>query len=257
MNKDTELIIEFEKNIQNFLEGVMKQILSNLINSDLNGKNTRIGASVSEELQKRFKKYINDEYVIKNKEIFKDVSIKKNVEVPKANETKNPWDAKIIIEFNSENKQQLEIWIDFKALKFSEQENSNPDMGTINKVIDKIICNNIQLVYIFVYYKNEKNGHLTFDHDKINIFFLKNISEKVRRNPKNQLQINWNDSSVKYRSNEEFAKLIIKKFQESLERDKKNNEYKTKKLNENKNKMIQNSIKKDQDITDILRKIKN
>lgn len=97
--------------------------------------------------------------------------------------------------------------------------NSNPDIGTPNKIIDFINIGRFYLVYIYVYYQAKGDG---LEFVKINdsyskLYYLKDISNTFRRNPKNQLQVNMSENST-YRSREDFIKLLIEKIKESHNR---------------------------------------
>ena len=130
--------------------------------------------------------------------------------------TKNPWDA---ITYFKIKEYEEKIWIDFKAVKITA-EDSNPDIGTPDKIIDLISSGSFYLVYIYVYYKETKEG-LEFvensENELVKLYYLKYISSTFRRNPKNQLQINISAKPEK-RSREEFLKLLFKKIEESHKR---------------------------------------
>ena len=111
------------------------------------------------------------------------------------------------------------IWIDFKAVKVSSAD-SNPDIGTPDKIIDLINQGYFYLAYIFVYYEETENG-LKFvkndDNEFVKLYFLKDISSTFRRNPKNQLQVNISAKPEK-RSRAEFINILFEKITESHKR---------------------------------------
>lgn len=193
----------FESLILKELEIVIMRILKNNPNPAISAK-ARAGAEISDLLEKQF--------VIEtqNHTYFKD-----SKSSPEG-ATKNPWDAMTYFCLNGHKEL---IWIDFKAVKVSSA-NSNPDIGTPDKVIDLINQGAFYLVYIFVYYRETKNG-LEFvtnsDNKYVKIYFLKDISSTFRRNPKNQLQVNVS-AIPEYRSRSEFINLLFDKIIESHKR---------------------------------------
>ena len=111
------------------------------------------------------------------------------------------------------------IWIDFKAVKVSSAD-SNPDIGTPDKIIDLIYSGFFYLVYIFVYYEETGEG-LKFvknvDNQLVKLYFLKDISSTFRRNPKNQLQVNIS-AKPEERSRKDFINVLFEKIEESHKR---------------------------------------
>lgn len=163
---------------------------------------SRAGAEISDWLEEKFVEYTTQHKYFKESEA-----------CPKG-KTKNPWDARTY--FMIEDIYE-EIWMDFKAIKIS-QVDSNPDIGTPNKVIECIQSGNFYIIYIYVYYESTKIG-LTFA--RINnlyskVYLFKNISSTFRRNPNNQLQVNISQET-EYRSRQEFIELLINKLEESYQ----------------------------------------
>ena len=195
---------QFEELIIKNLESVIDTIIKNNLTPNISAK-ARAGAEISDLLEKEFVKQTNGhQYFI-------------NSESSPQGATKNPWDAKTYFKLN--NHEEL-IWIDFKAVKVSG-EDSNPDIGTPNKVFDLIKEHNaFYLTYIYVYYKETNNG-IEFVKGANNkfakIYFLKDVSHTFRRTPKNQLQINIS-AEPEYRTREEFIKLLLTKIKESHRR---------------------------------------
>jgi len=137
--------------------------------------------------------------------------------------TKNPWDVRTKFKIESHTE---EIWIDFKAMKLSALD-SNPDIGTPDKIIKFIKSGGFYLIYVYIYYK-EKNAGLEFvthENKYTKLYFLKDISATFRRNPKNQLQVNFS-KPPQYRTREDFIKLLVYKIKESHKRQKRISEKK-------------------------------
>lgn len=195
-------IREFENLIISELKQVINEIITDNKILNISAK-TRAGAEISDWLEEKFVEYTNKHKYFNKSEF-----------APKG-KTKNPWDVKTYFILNSIDE---EIWIDFKAIKIN-QLNSNPDVGTPNKIIQFIKNGSFYIVYIYVYYQAIDSGIEFTKHDNeySTVYLLKDISKTVRRNPKNQLQVNI-AQSPEYRSREDFINLLIKKLKESHER---------------------------------------
>lgn len=195
-------IKEFENLILSELKTIVESIIKNNLVLNISAK-SRAGAEISAFIENEFvKKTKNHKY------LYDSISSPKDA-------TKNPWDVKTYFRLKSHIE---EIWIDFKALKISSLD-SNPDIGTPNKVIQFIKNGNFYLTYIYVYYR-EKGNKLEFvDHENnyTKIYFLKDINCTFRRNPKNQLQVNMS-APPEYRDRENFIKLLFQKIKESHQR---------------------------------------
>ena len=196
-------IKNFETLILSELKAVTKRIIELNPSPHISAK-SRAGAEISALLEKEFVKLTHSHQYLKKSE------------ASPAGATKNPWDAKT---YFSHNGHEELIWIDFKAVKVSSAD-SNPDIGTPDKIISLIEEGYFYLVYIFVYYKETPEG-LKFvknqDGDFIKIYFLKDISSTFRRNPKNQLQVNIS-AEPEERTREEFINLLFNKIKESHKR---------------------------------------
>lgn len=107
-------------------------------------------------------------------------------------------------------------WIDFKAFKLSGID-SNPDIGTPNKVIKFIEDGGFYLLYVHVFYEEHNDGlkFIPFNNGMVKSYFLKDISPRFRRTPTNQLQVNISAQPT-YRSREEFIELLMEKLKEGL-----------------------------------------
>jgi len=189
----------YEQLIIDELKNVVEEILNKNLRLNISAK-ARAGAEISDFLEEEFVKHTDGH------RYFVDAKT-----APKG-ATKNPWDAKVYFKYKSNIE---EIWIDFKALKISSVD-SNPDIGTPNKIVEFIRDGNFYLVYIYVYYQANDNGLEFVKHDGqfSKLYFLKDISPTFRRNPKNQLQVNMSEPP-QYRSRENFIKLLFQKLRES------------------------------------------
>lgn len=193
----------FETLILSELNTVTEEILKNNPQPKISAK-SRAGAEISSLLEEEFVKYTaNHNY------------FKKSLASPDG-ATKNPWDA--MTHFCVKGHEEI-IWIDFKAVKVSSAD-SNPDIGTPDKIFNLINSGYFYLVYVFVYYQETKEG-LKFvqnaDNEMVKIYFLKDINHTFRRNPKNQLQVNIS-AKPELRTREEFINLLFEKIEESHKR---------------------------------------
>lgn len=165
--------------------------------------------------------------------------------------TKNPWDA--MTYFCIDGHEEL-IWIDFKAVKVSSAD-SNPDIGTPDKIINLINQGYFYLVYIFVYYE-ETNTGLKFvkntNNELVKLYFLKDISSTFRRNPKNQLQVNIS-APIEKRSRAEFINILFDKMAESHKRQIEISQKALKKIEEGdlKSKLLEENKKQEDNIKKI------
>lgn len=196
-------IKKFETRILSELKTVVENILTKNPTPNISAK-SRAGAEISS--------LIEEQFVIETEG---HKYFKKTVASP-AGATKNPWDA--MTYFCIKGHEEL-IWIDFKAVKVSSAD-SNPDIGTPDKIVDLIYSGFFYLVYIFVYYEKTEHG-LKFvqndDNGFVKIYFLKDISSTFRRNPKNQLQVNIS-AKPEERSREAFINVLFEKIGESHKR---------------------------------------
>jgi len=190
----------FETLILGELKTVVEKILAKNLTPNISAK-SRAWAEISS--------LIEEQFIIETK---KHKYFKKSVASP-SGATKNPWD--VMTYFYIKGHEEL-IWIDFKAVKVSSAD-SNPDIGTPDKIVDLIYKGFFYLAYIFVYYKETEHG-LKFvknsDDEFVKIYFLKDISSTFRRNPKNQLQVNIS-AKPEERSREDFINVLFEKIVES------------------------------------------
>lgn len=195
-------IREYEGLIREQITSVIKGII--LKNKTLNiSAKSRAGAEISDWLEEAFVSTVTNHKYLKDAE-----------GAPKG-KTKNPWDARCFFELNGHKE---EIWIDFKAFKLSGLD-SNPDIGTPDKIIKFIEAGGFYLLYIHVYYEECDHGmnFIQSGADMVKSYFLKDISPTFRRTPTNQLQVNMS-AEPSYRTREEFIELLMEKYSEGLVR---------------------------------------
>lgn len=196
------LIREYEDYIKETITDVVSSIVSE--NRQLNiAARSRAGAEISDWLEQAF--------VVKNQ----GSTIMLDSEAAPRGKTKNPWDARCFFQFNGHRE---EIWIDFKAFKVSSLD-SNPDIGTPNKIIKFIEQGGFYLLYIHVYYEEDGAGlkFVELQNKLVKSYFLKDISSTFRRTPTNQLQVNILAEPT-YRTREEFIVILMTKLGEGLRR---------------------------------------
>lgn len=196
-------IKDYEALILSELKKVILIILSKYPSPKISAK-SRAGAEISSLLEEQF--------VLETE---KHEYFKKSLASPPG-ATKNPWDALTYFSFKGHDEV---IWLDFKAVKVSSAD-SNPDIGTPDKIVALIESGFFYLAYVFVYYEETETG-LRFvsnsENELVKLYFLKDISSTVRRNPKNQLQVNIS-AAPEQRTREEFINLLFGKIEESHRR---------------------------------------
>lgn len=195
-------IRQFEGVVIEKLKIVVDKIVSENLELPISAK-SRAGAEISDWLEEKFVESTKDNKFFDDSEA-----------APKGS-TKNPWDARTKFVLNGHKE---EIWIDFKAFKISSAD-SNPDIGTPNKIIKLINEGNFYHAFIHVFYEATNDGlkFVKLNNSYSKLYFLKDISSTFRRNPKNQLQVNIS-APPEYRTREEFIKLLMEKIKESHQR---------------------------------------
>ena len=188
-------ISKYENDLIQSLKTVVDSIISE--NPKLNiavTKGERVGDAISKFLEINFVKNTNNH------------SFFSNAEQSPSGATKNPWDARVNYTVNNFTQ---DIWLDFKAVNV-DNEDTNPDSGTPDKIIDHIISNNFYLVFIYVYYKGANNSldFVQVDGEYVKPYFLKNINKSFRITPANQMQVNGM-ANPEYRTREEFLNLLL------------------------------------------------
>ncbi|MGB0523437.1 MAG: hypothetical protein ACPGJS_10785 [Flammeovirgaceae bacterium] len=197
-------IKKYEDDLITALEKVVNEVIDE--NPKLSiavKKGERVGDAIS--------KFFEDNFVAKTK----THTYFSNSEASPIGKTKNPWDART--QYTIQGFTQ-DIWIDFKAVNV-ENDDTNPDSGTPDKIIKHILDDNFYLVFIYVYYQGTDTGlEFVKVHDKyVKAYFLKDISSTFRITPANQMQVNG-AAEPEYRTREEFLQLLLTKKIESNER---------------------------------------
>lgn len=190
---------EIENLILREIKTLVERIIVDNLTLNIPAK-ARAGAEISDWLEDKFVEYADGHAYFKDSQ-----------PAPKG-QTKNPWDVKTFFLLDDILE---EIWIDFKAIKLTGID-SNPDIGTPDKMIKFICQGNFYLAYSHVFYNPTADGleftQINGDYSKV--YFLKDISPTFRRNPKNQLQVNVSAPSS-YRTRAEFIALLVRKLKES------------------------------------------
>ncbi len=166
-------------------------------------KGERVGDGISKFLEKKFVEATD------NHEYFKE-----SLASPEG-KTKNPFDVQTI--FALKGHKEL-IWIDFKAVNL-DNDDSNADSGTFNKVIKLIQNGAFYLTYIYVYYRNAASGmdfSANADGKMVKVYLLKDIGDNMHITPNNQMQVNFQEGNVN-RTREEFVDFFIGKIRKSYE----------------------------------------
>ncbi len=206
------------------LENLMKEDIESIFTEILKAHDyilpisarSRSGAEISDYLEDSFV-----EYVLQTK----PARVYNPKGAPKG-ATKNPYD----FCFNYKSDDGLFddlIWGDIKATKFSYAD-SNPDLGTPEKIIKFIMDGHFYLLFVFLEYDSTEDDQTQFrkfeDGKYVHCQFLKDIHHSVRINPKPQFQVNINEPE-EYRTREEFLELFHTKYKESIDRiiEKQNN----------------------------------
>jgi hypothetical protein len=196
-------------------EELIKTEISTVITNIFNDKPTlpidvrqgeRVGDAISKFLESKFVEFT------KQHQYFKES------ESSPTGKTKNPWDAQTYFEINGHKEL---IWIDFKAVNV-DNDNSNPDSGTPNKVFELMFKHNsFYLLYIVVYYQGlgEGLGLRFVEKDEVIVkpIFLKDVEQNMHITPPNQIQFNV-FASESYRTRDEFIDFFKNKLIESNKR---------------------------------------
>jgi hypothetical protein len=166
----------------------------------------RVGDAISKFLETKFVEYTQEHFYFKESQ------------ASPTGKTKNPWDAQTYFEINGYKEL---VWIDFKAVNV-DNDNSNPDSGTPNKVFELIFKHNsFYLLYVVVYYQGlGENLGLKFvekDEVKVKPIFLKDVEQNMHITPPNQIQFNVFEKE-QYRTRDEFIDFFKNKLIESNKR---------------------------------------
>jgi len=200
------------------LEALMKEDIESVFNSILKEHNyifpisakSRSGAEISDYLEDGFVEYLKKNF---HKNIYNPQGAPKGA-------TKNPFD--FCFNYRNENVGFDDlIWGDIKATKRS-YEDSNPDLGTPEKIIKFIMDGHFYLMFVFLEYEATSDNQTRFlpfeDGRYVHCQFLKDIHHSVRINPKPQFQVNIHEAE-EYRTRDEFLELFYTKYQESIDRN--------------------------------------
>ncbi|MCF8448258.1 MAG: hypothetical protein K9G49_00190 [Taibaiella sp.] len=197
-------IQEFETLITNNID----EVIGSIINANPNlgiavKRGERVGDGISKYLENKFVEMTH------NHQYFKE-SLASPI-----GKTKNPFDIQTVFEYQGHREL---IWIDFKAVNI-ENDDTNPDSGTPDKVITLMQSGFFYLAYTLVYYRGLDHGLEFVKHnDKfVKTYFLKNVNSSMRITPANQMQVNG-FAEPEIRSREEFLDFLLKKKIESNER---------------------------------------
>jgi hypothetical protein len=197
-------IKEYEALIITQLNNVVERIICNSPNLAIAvKKGERVGDGISKYLENKFVEFT------KKHGYFKD-----SLASPEG-KTKNPFDVQTIFEIK--NHCEL-LWIDFKAINV-DNDDTNPDSGTPDKVLTLMNNGHFYLAYILVYYKGNETGLEFVKHNDLFVksYFLKDVSNTMRITPANQMQVNGFAEPI-YRTREDFLKFLLQKKIESNER---------------------------------------
>ncbi len=200
------------------LEQLMKQDIESIFTSILKEHNyilpisakSRSGAEISDYLEDCFVEYLTQNI---HERIYNPKSAPKGA-------TKNPYDISFNYKYSDANFDDL-IWGDIKATSTS-YKNSNPNLGTPEKIIDFIMEGHFYLMLILFKYESTKDNRLRFkefeDGRYVHCQFLKDINHSVRISPLPQFQVNIHKPE-EYRTRDEFLELFYIKYQESIKRN--------------------------------------
>lgn len=204
-------------NVKQF-EMLMKDDIETIFNSILKKHNYLLNISARSRSGAEISDYLEDSFI----EFLKQ-SPHERIYNPKGSPkgfTKNPYDFRFNYKCSDFNFDDL-IWGDIKATKKTYKD-SNPDLGTPEKIIKFILKGHFYLLYVFVEYEStsdDKIKFISFSNGKyVKCQFLKDINHTVRINPKPQFQVNIKEPE-EYRSREEFLDLFYVKYKESIERN--------------------------------------
>lgn len=197
-------IQKFENLITDNLDEIVTQIIhANPILTIAVKRGERVGDGISKYLENKFVEFTQQHKYFKE-------SIASPV-----GKTKNPFDVQTIFEFKGHKEL---IWIDFKAINIENQD-TNPDSGTPDKVITLMLNGYFYLAYVMVYYKGIEQGMEFGQYKELyaKSYFLKNVSPTMRITPANQIQVNGFAEPV-YRTRKDFLEFLIAKKIGSNER---------------------------------------
>lgn len=198
-----------ENLLKNDIELVFTQVLKEHNYIFPISSKSRSGAEISDYLEDCFVEHLKNN---PHERIYNALGAPKRA-------TKNPYDFCFNYKCKEANFDDL-IWGDLKATKFSYAD-SNPDLGTPEKIIKFILDGHFYLLFVFLEYEatdDNQTKFITFSDGKyVHCQFLKDIHHTVRINPKPQFQVNIHEPE-EYRTREEFLELFYTKYKESIDR---------------------------------------
>ena len=193
------------------LELLIKKDIESIFNNILKEHNyifpisakSRSGAEISDYLEDSFVEYLSRN---PHNRVYNPKSAPKGA-------TKNPFD--FCFNYKNENFGFDDlIWGDIKATKKS-YEDSNPDLGTPEKIIKFIMDGYFYLMFVFFEQEATLNNQIEFlsfdDKRYVHCQFLKDINHSVRINPKPQFQVNIHEPE-EYRIRNEFLEFYNNKI---------------------------------------------
>lgn len=193
------------------LELLIKKDIESIFNNILKEHNyifpisakSRSGAEISDYLEDSFVEYLSRN---PHNRVYNPKSAPKGA-------TKNPFD--FCFNYKNENFGFDDlIWGDIKATKKS-YEDSNPDLGTPEKIIKFIMDGHFYLMFVFFEQEATLNNQIEFlsfdDKRYVHCQFLKDINHSVRINPKPQFQVNIHEPE-EYRIRNEFLEFYNNKI---------------------------------------------
>lgn len=207
---EVQTIKEFEEQMKEDLKQVFDNVLKKYNYKLPISSNSRSGAEISDYLEDGFVEYLQEH---PHKRIYNALGSPKGA-------TKNPYD--FCFNYRNDNPFEFDdlVWGDIKATKRTYKD-SNPDLGTPEKMIKFMLDGHFYLVFIFFEYDSTDDGSTQFlkfeDGNYVRVMFLKDISSTVRINPKPQFQCNIHEPE-EYRTREEFVDMFLKKYKESNDR---------------------------------------
>lgn len=199
------------------LEQLMKQDIESIFTDILHEHNyifpisakSRAGAEISDYLEDYFVDYLS---LHAHKRIYNPLGSPKG-------KTKNPFDICFNYSCPEANFDDL-IWGDIKATN-ALYKDSNPNLGTPEKIIDFIMDGHFYLLFILFKYETTEDNQIRFkefdDGKYVHCQFLKDINRSIRISPLPQFQVNIHEPE-EYRTRDEFLELFYTKYQESIDR---------------------------------------
>jgi hypothetical protein len=200
-------IKKFEDLIKKEISAVIVKIFDDIPTLPIDVRQgERVGDAISKFLESKFVEYTQEHFYFKESQ------------ASPTGKTKNPWDAQTYFEIKGHKEL---VWIDFKAVNI-DNDNSNPDSGTPNKVFELMFKHNsFYLLYIVVYYQGLGAGlGLKFvekEGKKVKPVFLKDVEPSMHITPPNQIQFNVFEPE-EYRTRDEFIDFFKNKLIESNQR---------------------------------------